>query len=311
LMAYLYSLVYTAEEKDVAEAEAWALLGTECHGRKLLLADACVDVARTAHIGMCVRQMACADSFETLVGTVAGLAVYAEGFRILVSKRGEAKRSGPGSDEVARRLADAIQGRPYLSAPRVLFACVGDEEGWHFGRVESQSDKRWVKHSAKPHSFSNSLPSRLARAMVNFVAEPGDTIVDPCCGAGTILIEAMSAGIAAVGLDANKQMASYARANLLHFGLPALVCAGDARHIVGRYDAVVTDLPYGWTSAPDAALHADILANLRRLAPRLSIVLGSDASAVITDAGWRIQRHATQPKGGLCRHIYVCAAEEL
>lgn len=310
-MPYLYTLVYTADEKDVAEAEAWALLGNEARGRKLVPAESCVDVRRAAHIGMCVRRMAGADSFEALVPMVEALHCHAEGFRILVTKRGEAKRCGPGSDEIAHRLADAILGYPNLSAPRVLFACLGDDGGWHFGRVESQTDRRWVGHSAKPHSFSNSLPSRLARAMVNLVASPGDTIVDPCCGAGTILIEAASAGITAVGFDVNKQMASRARANLLHFGLRALVGAGDARHLVAGYDAVVTDLPYGWTSAPDASLYADILANLRRLAPRLSIVVGSDASGAIAAAGWRIQRHATQPKGLLCRHIYVCSADRL
>jgi len=309
-MSYLYTLVYAAEERDCAEAESWALLGTEPHGDKLVAADACVDIARAAHIGMCVRQMACADSFEALVPAVGALQCDSDGFRILVVKQREAKRKGPGSPEIVRRLADVLPGHPNLSAPRVLFACVGGDAGWHFGPVESRTDRRWVQHAAKPYTFSNSLPTRLARVMVNLVAEPGDTIVDPFCGAGTILIEATGAGIAAVGFDANKKMTSHARANLLHFGLPPLVAAGDARHIVGRYDAVVTDLPYGWTSSPDADLYATALTNLRRLAARLSLVVGADATAAITGAGWRILRHATQPKGQLCRHIYVCAAHE-
>jgi tRNA G10 N-methylase Trm11 len=145
--------------------------------------------------------------------------------------------------------------------------------------------------------------------MVNLVARPGDTIVDPCCGSGTIPIEAASMGITAVGFDANKKMTSHARENLLHFGLPPLIAAGDARHIGGRYDAVVTDLPYGWTSRPDAGLYAEALANLRRLAPRLSVVVGGDAGECITGAGWRILRSARQAKGQLRRHIYVCEAD--
>jgi tRNA G10 N-methylase Trm11 len=309
-MTYVYTLAYEAEERECAEAECWAMLGADACGRKLVATDACVDVSRAAHIALCVRQMAAADSFDALQRAVEALQCCAEGFRMVVVKQGEARRTGPGSDEVARRLADVIHGRPNLSAPRMLFACVGSDEGWHFGRVESRTDRGWVVHGAKPYTFSNSLPSRLARTMVNLAAQPGDTILDPCCGAGSILIEAASMGIRAVGFDANKKMTSHARDNLLHFGLPPLVAAGDARHIGGRYDAIVTDLPYGWTSSPDARLYAAVLTNLRRLAPRLSVVLGSDASAEISGAGWRILRHARQPKGQLCRHVYVCEANK-
>jgi tRNA G10 N-methylase Trm11 len=305
---YLYTLAYEAEEMECAEAEAWALLGTEARGRKMMATEACVDVTRAAHVGMCVRQMAGAESFDALLPRVEALGCDAEGFRIVVLKHGRAKADGPGSNDIARRLADVISGRPDLRAPRVLLACFGGDDGWHFGRVESQADRRWVKHTAKPHAYSNSLPTRLARAMVNLVASPGDTIVDPFCGAGTIPIEAASAGIAAVGFDANKKVASHARANLLHFGLPPLVAAGDARHLGGRYDAIVTDLPYGWTSRPKPELYGEVLANLLRLAPRLSIVLGRDAGAEITASGWTILRHARQPKGQLCRHVYVCEA---
>ncbi len=39
-------------------------------------------------------------------------------------------------------------------------------------------------------SCSAALPPELAAVAVNLVAKPGQTLLDPCCGSGTILFEA-------------------------------------------------------------------------------------------------------------------------
>ncbi|MFQ6097899.1 MAG: TRM11 family SAM-dependent methyltransferase, partial [Armatimonadota bacterium] len=145
-------------------------------------------------------------------------------------------------------------------------------------------------------------------AMVNMAAKPGQWVIDPCCGVGTVLVEAESVGVNAVGCDANKKMTSPARDNLLHFGLPARVFAGDARQVAGNFDAVVTDLPYGWTAKRADGLCEQILDNARRLARRLCVVVGEDSASAIERAGYRVLRHAVQPKRRGARHVFVAVA---
>ena len=51
-----------------------------------------------------------------------------------------------------------------------------------------------AKHDDKPNTFSNSLDIRLARTLVNLAAGDNDqvTIVDPCCGMGTVVLEGLA-----------------------------------------------------------------------------------------------------------------------
>jgi len=310
---YLYLLRYMAEEREVAEAELWALAGAEAGGERLVPGDSQADIGRAAYVALCVELLAHASSLEALVQEVGRQRLAADQFRIQVLKstiEGARPKTPPSSLEIARRLADAIQGAPNLSQPRTELACFAQAGDWSFGRIVSASGKGWVAHVAKPHSYSNSLPSRLARALVNLVAAPGEALLDPCCGVGTVLIEAESVGVTAVGCDINKQLVSHARANLLHFGLPARVAAADARHIGGRFDAIVADLPYGWTAPADRAAYVPILDNLCRLAPRAVIVAGTDIRSELDAAGWRIRRLARHGSGRATRRVHICQAQQ-
>jgi DNA modification methylase len=67
---------------------------------------------------------------------------------------------------------------------------------------------------AHVHGF-HSYPARMhpltARRLVEGFSRPGDTVIDPFCGSGTVLVEARLAGRAAVGVDANPLAARLAR----------------------------------------------------------------------------------------------------
>ncbi|HZW85519.1 MAG TPA: DNA methyltransferase, partial [Nitrososphaerales archaeon] len=60
-----------------------------------------------------------------------------------------------------------------------------------------------------------SLSPRLARVLVNLAGlEPGQTILDPFCGSGTILAEAYSMSMRCLGLDSSASRVQDARENL-------------------------------------------------------------------------------------------------
>jgi len=73
-----------------------------------------------------------------------------------------------------------------------------------------------------------------------------DTIIDPFCGTGGILIEAGSMKLNLIGLDILEKMVDYTEGNLKHFGLKAIVKVSDVKDVSKfKFDAIVCDPPYG------------------------------------------------------------------
>jgi modification methylase len=57
------------------------------------------------------------------------------------------------------------------------------------------------------------LPA-LARRAIDAYSNPGDLVLDPMCGIGTTLVEAIHAGRRAVGVELEPRWAKLARANI-------------------------------------------------------------------------------------------------
>jgi tRNA G10 N-methylase Trm11 len=108
------------------------------------------------------------------------------------------------------------------------------------------------------------LPAIAARAVATYTG-PGDLVIDPMCGIGTTLVEAVHLGRDAIGVEYEAPWADLARANLeLAHDLGASghgeVVTGDARSfesivdpsVRGLVALVVTSPPYG------ASLHGQV-----------------------------------------------------
>ncbi|MBO3681670.1 TRM11 family methyltransferase [Streptomyces sp. NEAU-YJ-81] len=109
---------------------------------------------------------------------------------------------------------------------------------------------------------SNAHPAKMLPAIaahaIRTYTKPGETVLDPMCGIGTTLVEAIHLGRHALGVEYESRWAQLAHANLTHttrhteHGTGQVVC-GDARqltHLVDtRYHSnialVVTSPPYG------------------------------------------------------------------
>ena len=301
-MSYLYLLSGDPREHELALTELWALTGVEGRER-IVVGERAADVGRAAYVSVCAELLASGPSPGDLDEALAGRGLTYERFRItpvLVPPR-------PAVDgrQVVIDVAAHIDGSVDLARPLHELLLVGSEGEWHLGHVVSRSLRGFRAHEHKPHGFSSSLPARLARCMVNLVAAPGDTIVDPCCGAGTILLEAWAAGMRAVGADLNPKLAGMTRANLAHFGYPEWVCVADGAHFAARGDAVVTDPPYGRQSRREEGLYERLLASFPSLAPRLSLVTAAPVEDLLEAAGYAIRRVAYTRRGGFERRVYV------
>jgi SAM-dependent methyltransferase len=68
------------------------------------------------------------------------------------------------------------------------------------------------------HSYAGRMHPTIARGGVATFSAPGELVVDPFCGSGTVLVEAMGAGRRAVGIDASPLGVAIARARTTLLG---------------------------------------------------------------------------------------------
>lgn len=164
----------------------------------------------------------------------------------LVRSTGAAYVEGGGAIDLDRPEARYWIAAPAGSSPLLL-------------REVASVDRRSYTARAMPRlPFRRpvSLPPRLARAAANLAGiRPGDRVLDPFLGTGALLAEAALLGARVYGIDRDPTMIRGALENLAHLGVAAdLLVQGDAREVdLGPrevvFDAIVTDPPYGRSSA--------------------------------------------------------------
>jgi hypothetical protein len=150
--------------------------------------------------------------------------------------------------ELRRAMSDLIA----ADKPRWKFAEPAQLEisisEWHDGQYVAGlrlSDER-ASASARPQNAgygsatSAALPQTVAAAMVQLAGppgrarQPGSTLLDPCCGAGAILAEALAAGWTADGFDSDPGAVEAA----MRSAPGANVHLGDARELLLPDDCV-------------------------------------------------------------------------
>lgn len=124
---------------------------------------------------------------------------------------------------------------------------IGD--GWMGKTVAVQDFEDWGKRDyGKPCASSSigMIPPKVARMMVNL--SQSNYILDPFCGTGTILMEALTIGLKAVGSDINPQQIEKTKKNLEWLGYKAELFCWDATRIsekIKNVDAIVTEPDLG------------------------------------------------------------------
>ena len=125
------------------------------------------------------------------------------------------------------------------------------------------SYKSCLKHHVRyrPYFSPISIHPRIARSMVNLAnCSPNNTVLDPFCGTGGILIEAADMGMKAKGIDLLEKMVVNSNGNLEHFGLEGKIMKGDVEESKSQsFEAIVTDPPYGIASSTGGEKISELL----------------------------------------------------
>uniref|UniRef100_UPI0034A058B5 TRM11 family methyltransferase n=1 Tax=Saccharibacillus sp. CPCC 101409 TaxID=3058041 RepID=UPI0034A058B5 len=303
--AYLYAFACHEDERPLCEMELRALLGGT-PGTRYALSGREIDVSRSPFVRERLKIEASSASLEEIAEAASRFELGEATFKVrYIEADGEvdyARRR-----EIERAVGGRFRGRAEMKRPDRRYGVAFAGGAWVLGEY-AESEPVWLRHNEKPRQYSTALGTRTARAVANIaVPRPeGVRAVDPCCGIGTVLIEALSMGIDMEGFDLNPLAAIGARENLAHFGLPGSVRVADMRKLEGRYDALVLDLPYNLCSVLSAEERLDMLRSARRLADRCVIVATQEIRAEIEAAGFAVQDSCIARKGAFARHILLC-----
>lgn len=114
------------------------------------------------------------------------------------------------------------------------------------------------KRPYKQQHVPGSLKPAVAAALLELASvTPDMELLDPCCGAGTILIEAGSRGAVAWGGDINQEAVTAARINASQANVNVNIQRWDARVLPissGSVDCVISNLPWGRAVSTESSL---------------------------------------------------------
>jgi 23S rRNA G2445 N2-methylase RlmL len=149
-------------------------------------------------------------------------------------------------------LRDAIMRAVSAERPRWRTADPAELEIWvlehhrtHFISGVRLSDKRMRQRGeGRTAERHGALRPLIAAAMVHLAGAKPGRLLDPYCGTGTILSEALAFGWEATGSDIDPEAVAIARANVPEASIQQ-ADALDLSHPSGSFDAVVSNLPFG------------------------------------------------------------------
>ncbi|WP_245646050.1 TRM11 family SAM-dependent methyltransferase [Nocardiopsis trehalosi] len=128
---------------------------------------------------------------------------------------------------------------------------------WATGQVQAKGQRTGRYSRLSLEHPAKMLPA-IARHAIRVFTEPGDLVLDPMCGIGTTLVEAVHLGREAVGIELEAKWASIARINLgvaavqgaegtgeVHIGDAARVAGQIAPAVSSAASLLLTSPPYG------------------------------------------------------------------
>ncbi|MFC4402404.1 TRM11 family SAM-dependent methyltransferase [Gracilibacillus xinjiangensis] len=211
---------------------------------------------------------------------------------------------------IEKEIGWNVNGKAKMKNPDILFGIVPYKGQWYFGTYQ-ENESVWLHHMKKPQEYSTAISTRLARAVVNIaVPDPsGVRVIDPCCGIGTVLVEALSMGIDIVGSDRNPLVVKGSRENITYFNYDGIVKVKDIAEEEGHYDVAIIDMPYNLYSKVTQEEQFTIIKHAKRIADRVVILTIEDMDEMILSTGFTIVDRCVANKGKkalFSRQVIVC-----
>ncbi len=306
----IYTFAYTEDEKELCHLEMRAFFGKDTED-KIIKSVVGIDPSRSPFIKERLEVLFEAAELAGILEQAAEIDMDTATFKVIFPKINDLpladKVDFETKREIERQIGAAITGEADVHKPDVTFGLIPFGGRWYFGKYQ-QSESVWFRHQQKPREYSTALSTKTARAIANIaVPDPnGVKAIDPCCGIGTVLVEALSMDINIVGRDINPLVVDGSRENIAHFGLTGTVELGPIADITEQYDVAIIDMPYNLYTHATPGEQQEILKNAHPFTEKLIVVTIEPIDHMIEEAGFRITDRCTAKKSLFLREILVC-----
>lgn len=305
--SFLYFINYQDNERELCKMEMRCLFNREIN-EKYFFSDIDINASKSPFIKSKIKIIYSDESLDRMVRKIKEDNLSYDDFKVSYVKSEQGDVQYEDRLEATRKIGFVVNGYPDMHKPRNPLAVTKINGLWIFGEYE-RNDFKWQKHNDKPYSYSNALGLRMARALVNIAMKDNEegTLIDPCCGVGTVVIEALDLGIKVKGWEISKQIAYNARENVEFLGYlrDTIVCY-DMHKIKDKYDSAIIDIPYGLFSPVTLEEQKAIIHTARNICEKMVIVTFEDMEKFIVEAGFSVIDKCVVPKGNFKRHILVC-----
>ncbi len=302
---YLYQINYPQYEKQICFLEMKALFDDEIKD-PLFFHWRDVDEGRSVFIKWKINILYQDDQFERLCQKLRQAQLYYEDFKVQYIKNATNHIDYKETLLICKTLAECMDGSCDMHKPKIIFAITKIHQQWIFG-IYHQNNEAWRKHDDKPFTYSYSLSVRDARTCLNILMgqQLHKTLVDPCCGIGTVVLEALSMNINVKGYDINREVVRQAQKNLAYYQYENVIACRDMHTLEDNFDCAFMDIPYGVYTPITRQQQVDLIMSCRRLCSRALIITFEPMDDVIMKANFKILQRVQVSKQRFTRYIYV------
>lgn len=285
---YIYNVNYQITDEDLCALEMRSLFGFT-PSDKVFESDRKVNPSISPFIKNRLQIIYSTSTYDELLELLKVNTIVEDDFKVKYVQFISEDPYAEDKRRICREVALTFDGAHSYEEPSRYYGVSFYQGLWYFGILDKNS-LTWKKHNKKPYSYSSSLGINLAKSIVN-IASCGDkstSIIDPCCGAGTVLLEGLYAGYNIRGGEINYKVAENARINLIHFDYLPKVTTGDIQDIKDYYDVSIVDLPYGISVTASDETRLMIIRNARRISNKIVLVSSTDMTDILNEEKLKI-----------------------
>lgn len=307
---FVYLYARHRDDEDLCRLEMRTFFGQDSTSNALI-SSIDIELGRSIFIKGKVDVLFEADNWAELVEKAKAFQFSSDTFKV-VSLNQTAFHTTPKMDLVDRRKIEReiglqIDGEPDLDNPEIVFGFLVIDGRWYFGTyLESKSVA--LKHRKKPYTYSTGLSTELSRTVANLAAPfpQGVKVIDPCCGIGNVLVEALSMDFDIVGSDINELVVSHTLENIHYFNYECEVTTTAIQDVTKSYDVAIIDMPYNIFTHASPEDQQLILNHARRIAKKVIVVTIDTVDDMIHNAKLTIIDRAEAKKSTFIRQVLIC-----
>lgn len=303
---HFYIINFASDEESICKMEIKSLFN-KVPDKKYFFSYHQIDPARSPFIKQCISIIYTGNTLEDIIHQIEADRLSYEDFKVCYMNYGSENVGYEERRRIEYLIGQNIYGEAELHSPKVLLGITRVHNRWIFGEYKA-NNAAWQQHQRKPYDYSNALGVRVARAIVNIAVSNNlkCSVIDPCCGIGTILIEALSLGINIEGYEINPMIGENAKKNLKYFDYEDVVTIDDMNNINRKFDVSIIDMPYGLFSSTTLEQQLSIIRKAREISNKMVIITFENMDKYIIESGFTIVDRCDVSKGKFKRYITIC-----